>query len=360
MTTRIGIYSGRPFSLPIGGGPSYNRPTQPLPSSIEIISGNSAPYSSYQDLDTFVSHDGIFNSYADNLLFDRIWFTPSEVNARFITAASYYPITIWNAYLRANKPFTGITSFNPAGTSITDPTPYNLQPTADTHSIGLLNPDIGVTITVNKDGPSIQNTNYYLTIAAVMYPIAVRGVRTMSLAAFPDFATSPKFTYTYETTLFQSERGKEQRRVLRDIPIRTLSGDYLLEGIEGQKFFNKILYGHDKLFATPIINELMKPTVLTTGTNVISISGTTADKWNFVNFCDFIIITDGTQIETHEIVSYTSNTITTLSNIILTWDTKITLIYPAYLSVADNIKVVNNTNSVSTVSIDWIEKKVAI
>lgn len=296
---------------------------------------------------------GIMGARPEDFMFERIWIIPNEINAQLITAASTYTIALWNAFQRENKVFSAVSSLTPDGTAITTPSlPYNLQPTAEGQ----------VVITIYKDGPSIQQTTYYLTIGGVVYEIPLRGLRVMALAKLLNWATEPEITYTYETSIFQSERLKEQRRSVRDIPNRTLKGEYLVQTTYGQQLLNMIQYGHDKLFAVPIIDEAMIPTIITTGGTSITISNSTSDMWNFLNLCSYIGIYEPStnQVEIHEVDSYTANTITTAANIVNTYDVNSTTLFPIFFGSIQSADINPETTELSKITMEYQERKVSI
>jgi len=296
---------------------------------------------------------GIMGARPEDFMFERIWIIPNEINAKLITATDTYTIALWNAFQRENKVFSAVSSLTPDGTAITTPTlPYNLQPTAEGQ----------VVITIYKTGPSIQQTTYYLTIGGVIYEIPIRGLRVMALAKLLNWATEPEITYDFETSIFQSERLKEQRRSVRDIPNRTLKGEYLVQSTYGQQLLNRIQYGHDKLFAVPIIDEAMIPTTITTGGKSIIISNSTSDMWNFINLCQYIGIYEPStnQVEIHEVDSYTANSITTTADIVETYNVNDTTIFPIFFGTIQSANISPETTEMSRVDIEYKERKVNI
>jgi len=297
--------------------------------------------------------DGVYNGCAENLLFERIWLRPNTVNARFIVSASSQTINIWNAFQKTKKPFTSYSAYNPTGTTITTgPLPALLQPTAD----------MNITIGVDKVGPSIQDTIYSLIINGVLYQIPVRGIRILILTDIFNYATEPELSYRYVTSVFTSERGKEQRRSLQDLPTRSIKGSYLIGNKAGQLMLNRIQYGHDKLFAIPILDEQMTPTAIATGGKLINLSTPTTTRWNFINNCSYIAIIEPStnQAEVHEIDSYTASTITTVNNIVYTWNTGTTRIFPVFFGVVDTLSISEETDTLQKVNISYEEKNVSV
>ena len=68
-----------------------------------------------------------FLSIGDAMIFDRIWFTPEEIDAEFITEDTEHEIRIWNAFLSTDKILTNIASSSPTGTDLDSPsTPYTI------------------------------------------------------------------------------------------------------------------------------------------------------------------------------------------------------------------------------------------
>ena len=295
--------------------------------------------------------NGVYQGFGNDLVFERIWVVPDEVNARYITTDISHTVNIWNAYQHINKYFTNVSAYNPTGTSIVNPTlPFNLQPTAD----------LNITINVFRIGPSVQYSIYSLTIGGVVFQIPVRGLRILALAELPDFGPNPEMTYNYDTSVFSTDRSKEQRRSIRDIPIRELKGEFLVRGTPGQQFINRIQYAHDKILGIPIIDEALIPTNIATGAKSITLSNTTTDKWNFINLCSFIGIWDPleNQVEIHEVDSYTANTITTVNNIQLTYQLENTTIFPVFFGVVSSVNINEITDGIEKVSVEFQETNI--
>ena len=296
--------------------------------------------------------DGIYTGFGNDLVFERIWVVPNEVNARYITTDTSHTVNIWNAYQHINKYFTNVSAYNPAGTSIVNPTlPFNLQPTAD----------LNITINVFRIGPSVQYSIYSLTIGGVVFQIPVRGLRILALAELPDFGAEPELSYGYDVSVFTTDRNKEQRRSIRDIPLRELKGEFLVRGTPGQQFINRLQYAHDKILGVPIIDEALIPTNIATGAQSITLSNTTTDKWNFINLCSFIGIWDplGNQVEIHEVDSYTANTITTVNNIQLTYQLENTTIFPVFFGVISSLRITEHTDGIESAQIEFKETKIS-
>lgn len=315
---------------------------------------DAAEYPTTDIIDTSITSGGLNDAaYGLDFIFERIWLFPKDIAAKLITATDNYTITIWNAYLKEKQVFSAVSSLTPDGTSIsTDTLPHTLQPMGEAEA----------TITIFKVGPSIQQTSYYFTIGGVLYEVHITGLRVIALAKLFNWVNETSIIYKYETSVFQSERLKEQRRSVRDIPLRTLNGEYLVQSTYGQQILNMVQYGHDKLFAVPIVDETLIPTVITTGGKSITLSNSTSDKWNFLNLCQYIGIYQPSlnQVEVHEVASYTANTITTVANIVNTYDVNDVSIMPIFFASIQNAEISNETNDLSKIAIQYQEKKVSI
>jgi hypothetical protein len=163
-----GVQSGLTFSTLSDAAVMARDPQSGGTDAIWIgASPDMGDFDSNNPINAPASISGILNSYADNLLFGRLWIDPVDIDKGLITAASTTAVSVWNAYRGVSKMFNSIAVVSPGGTTIVNPTPYNLQPTAD----------INVNITILKSGPTIQYTTYNFDIDAVVYPIIVRGTR---------------------------------------------------------------------------------------------------------------------------------------------------------------------------------------
>jgi len=288
-------------------------------------------------------------TYGDDNLFHRVWVSPLLIEVGFITEDDQFEVKIWNAWLAREVDFTAVSSIAPEGTLITYPTlPYTI-----TRSDSLI-----LTLDLYKEGPPVQDTFYGLTIDGDLYTTNITGTRVLPVE--PDIQWDESLTISYEfaTIMYQDGvRFQEQRRPLMEWADRVISATYLLEGNSAHKFFNVLSYGHDKVFGCPIYNEKMVASSITVDSNIIPLVTATDDLYNLNNNANYIIIVDHENelAEIKEIEAIASAQITTVKDIVETFDVGSTFIYPALISLLYAVSFTEQSDNVETMQVEFRE-----
>ena len=287
-------------------------------------------------------------TYGRDFIFNRLWFSPTEIDAGFITEDQITNIEIWNAWEDEQLVFSMAAGVDSDGTTLLLPKlPRILQPGAE----------LTLPLTVHEVGPAIQATVWTITIGGVDYQVVVSGIRVLSMAVPPNWESPLSLTYRFDSVMFQTERFHEQRRPMFDLPIRILSAKYLVQARESQVFFNLASYAHDKLFGVPIYNEMLVPTQADNGDTTIKLATPTADMYNLNNNAEYVMIIDHANEvgEIKGIDTISANEIETTRPITGAYAIKNIRVYPIFFGLLKRIGFSEATDRHSVVELEFEE-----
>ncbi len=287
-------------------------------------------------------------SYAHDLLYNRIWVFPLRIAGGFITEEQTHEITIWNAHLERSADWTAIGVINQEGTDFDYPTfPYTLPPTGDTVR----------DLTIEAAGPPLQDTTWQLTVDGLGFDIYVDGIRIVPLEPEPNWQNNIQMSYGFSTVMFNTARFFEQRRALQEISTRKMTLNFVVKDFAAQRLFNRIAYGHDKIFGVPIYQEKLYPTAVTQGTNTIQHSNNSQYYWNLRNRTTFVAIVDHENhlVEIKEITSVTDYNIALKTAILESFDVTRTIVYPVLFATVSSVKYSEPSSHVRTATIEFGE-----
>jgi hypothetical protein len=287
-------------------------------------------------------------NYLTDMLMNRIWVTPLRIAGGFITEEQIYEITIWNAYLERSVDWTAIAVIREPGTQFDFPAfPFSFAPTAS------INRDL----TIDRFGPPLQDTYWQLTIDGLVFEIYVDGIRVVPLEEEPNWESEIKMAYNFQTVMYNTERLHEQRRALQEISSRKTNFTFVLEQLRNHRFFNRIAYGHDKIFGVPIFSEKLFPTAVTQGTTLITHSNSNEFMWNFQNRMQFVMIANHEDriLEIKEVLSFTDYQITLKATITESFDINKTVVYPCLFCVVGGAKYNEKSSHVQTADLEFKE-----
>jgi len=174
----------------------------------------------------------------------------------------------------------------------------------------------------------------------------------------PNWESGISVKYSYLTSLISSQRYKEQRKAMRDIPLRSISFDMLLDS-SSMEIFNYIIACLQKIMYVPLFNE--RVLCKSTGDNLSVID--TEDTENFYNLRrlspeNVIVNTPGsiygeTQIQT---VSGTIDDGTIpVDPISMSYISDVTTIYPALPATLSSIKKTSESAKLDTYNLTFDE-----
>jgi hypothetical protein len=311
--------------------------------------GELGPYL-YEHLDSSQHYDGIYVGYPEGLLYNRIWVRPREVDGGFIIADANFPISLWNAYQYSFVSMTDVQVENQPGTTLTYPhLPFLFGPMGE----------LSVVLTILKFGPSLQSTQWKLTIAGVEYVIDVFGLRTLGLPDIHNWVENHTMIYKFETLIYQSATLKEQRRPLQLEPTRATKIGFLVQRVSSEIFFNRLNYGHDKVFSVPVYNEPIVATSIPQGGSTLTLTTDTTDLYDLNNFADYVCLiqAEDNLIEVLQIDSISQYSITTTGNVVSLFTPEKTTIFPVFWGVLTNLEIEHATSVVDRISTEFQEYK---
>ncbi|MCK5605702.1 hypothetical protein KAR91_27655 [Candidatus Pacearchaeota archaeon] len=290
----------------------------------------------------------LLHSYGDDQIYERIWFKPNEIAAGFISEDKPYIISIWNAYQTTIKQITGIVPTNPAGTALTaDTLPTDIPPTGERLH----------TITVLRDGPTTQDTQYSYTIDGIVFVVDIQGQRIIPFSFEPNWIQDVSLTYLMQTIISNNRLFVEQRRPLLDEIVREQKFALLVNQIEAQRVINDYSFANEKLLAVPVYQEHMTTTTAITGATVLAIVEDFTKFYNLNNLSDFVFLLDRAtgKHEVKGVASIGGGNITLDNAVGETLDKASTSIYPAMLATFREVSVAHPTDNIAEISAEFQE-----
>lgn len=292
----------------------------------------STPAISKQDRSGVLGH-----SFVTEQIYERIWVTPSEIEAGFIADQKDYKISIWNAFQSSSKEITDIDVENQAGTMlIYGSLPILLPPNGEEiHDLYILKP-----------GPATQETIYFYEIDGNDYVVEISGQRIVPFPHEPNWSGGIKLAYNFQTVVTRARTHKEQRRPMLDRMFREESATFVfLDYLEATKAQNRLAYGHGKVLGIPIYTEPIIPSSGLFGNTVISTLTSLAYLWNLQNLTDFVIIIDFVNYlyEVKELQAIGVNSLTFKKMVSVNLDKDSSTIYPIFLSSLESMKFTHHS-----------------
>jgi hypothetical protein len=268
------------------------------------------------------------HSYGDDQLFWRIWFEPETIDAGFIVESVEHNIKIWNAYLDQLATITAISGVDEDGTTLD----YETPPI----KIGKFG-DKWFTLTIETDGPPIQDSSWEFTVEGVTYDSQIDGIRIVSMPWEPDWDSKYRVEIHMETAIDRNSYFAEQRRPLRHLPLYKFSLRYKETGVPAQLLKHTIAYGHDKVFGVPVYNEHCYPSASFYGSTTINTSNDLSTNWALNNRADYVVIIDHTTMEAEvkEISSVSSNSIEVTIAVATNFNYLTSIVYPLIMCTCD-------------------------
>jgi hypothetical protein len=289
--------------------------------------------------------------YGDYFVFNRIWLFPRRFSIGFIVETFDSTITIWNAYLDRSVDFSNFDSLRELGTGVMTPSLPKTINRTDHFDLGMV---------VFREGPTTQDTIYYLTIDGEVFEVFITGFRVLIFHYPPNWGALPEIEYEFHTTSIITPNLVEQRRALSDESWISISNEYHFSYLQSQKIFNLISFGHDKVFGVPIFSERLNIATLTETS--ITFLNTDLDKYfNFsTNSQGYIIITDHkNKAEMKQVFSFDLATKTVVFEypLLVEFDLKYTSAYPVLFAYIKSVRKVDETDEMDIYKIDFKEYK---
>jgi len=295
------------------------------------------------------SHIGVISpSAGDFLIYGRVWLTPTEIDAGFITEESETDIKIWNANIYSTVDITAVSSILPDGTD------FSL--TSVPITLGIDEEKV-YTMTIEQSGPPVQETYYTITIGGIDYEVYIHGTRVIAIDEEANWLRPPEMRYAFQTVIAVSPTFVEQRRALTHRMIRETLVRYTINSTPARRLSHTLMYGHDKVFGVPIYNEVrvLSAGVITGGLS-LPIIGTTTDLWNLTNLCNHVLIADygNDIIEIKEIDSVGASAITLERGLINNFPIGAS-VYPCFFASLKAIRLTSKTDDYDEMTAEFKE-----
>lgn len=238
----------------------------------------------------------ILTSFFD-YFYNRIHITPSVLELGNITANTSAEVEVWNAYL-TDKNVTSDSFSNDSGVEVTGQSaPYTLPP------LGFEVYDV----TVLEDGPATIQLSLGWVIDGSIYGFEVSASRIIPFFYPPNWSRNVTENLEWRTSIGSSFSGEEQRQQIRSKPRRSWSYNVLLKGDNARNVYFDILGFQNKTFGLPVWHDKVKLlSPVSPGATVISVN---TSGYGF-EVDSIVFIHHEGLVETHEIASFTSTTIT--------------------------------------------------
>lgn len=282
-------------------------------------------------------------------LWNRVYVSPQEVAAEFITEFSQHDIVVWNAYFYQNVDLTDVQVINQDGTGLTYP---NLPKTIPRTWNEVLDLDI------YEDGPPTQDTDWKITVAGTEFNLDVTGIRVIAYTANVDFNTPPQLVYSFLTSIARHPRYlKEQRRPIQRLPFRNIDLTAHSEGLELQKLSNLLHYGKNKVFAVPIYTEGMQ--IASFGSSSLTVSTDPTYLYNLQNNCEYcMILNHSTGLgEVKSLTSLVGSVLSFGSSISGSYTIYNSSVYPCVFSYVKSAKITPETKGQGVIVVSFGEFK---
>jgi len=229
--------------------------------------------------------------------YNRIHVLPAVLDLGNVTANASVQTVLWNAYTE-DRLVASDSLANDAGVEVVgEAAPFTLTPL----SFRIYE------ITVLQDGPATVALNLGWVVSGEAVGFSISATRIIPFFYPPNWQREVSETLEWRTTIGSSFTGEEQRQQIRSKPRREWAYSVLLNGDKGRNAYFDILGFQNKTFGLPVWTDKSFLTARAdAGDTVISVS--TTNK-GFVAG-SIVFVNTGDLVETHEIASLTTGTIT--------------------------------------------------
>lgn len=191
------------------------------------------------------SFTGRISEGLEEILLDRVYYSPLAIDAGIIADASDHDIFIWNA----NRTPVSITQIQvvPASgvTIIPDSVPQIISAGNDTT----------VVVRVEKIGPPVQNSSVIFTIESENYTTTVKGRRIVLFEFEPDGGDGITMNYAFNTKRYQNSFFVEQRGPRWEKLMRVIKQTFIEEDEVARHLVNEVRNKANILVGVPLYVE---------------------------------------------------------------------------------------------------------
>ncbi len=292
--------------------------------------------------DAVKAHDFIYDQ-----ILNRIWFSPSSIDAGFITDDTPYDVWVWNAYRDHDLTVSGVTPADHEGVSF----PVNLP--AKIPSMQERKWPLAVT----EKGPAVMDLVFSLVMDGKLYPIRITCMRAILMTLEPDWSDGVSFSLAFDTVIATGGTLKEQRRPLVPVPARELSVSYVTEGLEDQVLLNKVSWCHDKMVGVPLYHEPVYVADVEEGDMILEPVTDITGCLNLNRLCRYVILINRVSglYGLYEIESLEGGYITLTKPVPYSYPGADTVVYPVFFALIASVDHDSLTRSAGQARITFRE-----
>jgi hypothetical protein len=319
---------------------SSNAPTTPLNS---FFFGTHTPVITTPIIE---EHNGFLHSKAVSIIEHCIYVSPLSFELGLITENTYKTMSLWNASQEMQYLIDIIIDGQQGIILEGLEPPYQIMPETI----------LCFDLTILETGKPQQDTT--ITFTFQEHPPIIVQISGNRIIGFPYLANTGDFTldYNFETTIWNSDRFKEQRRSLTDKFTRSLSAGFLYQDEEQKQLLRFLADNYNKVLAIPCYNEPLFFSGDIQNQSIIALNDSTEflDNLEEATYC--VIIDNETHIsEVKEILYYTSDTIVFSNNVLKYFNFETSAIFPAFLGLINEKNIGEIVSSFSQTDLTFKE-----
>lgn len=276
-----------------------------------------------------VSFDGVkAHDYLYDQILNRIWFSPSSIDAGFITDNKPYDVWIWNAFRDHAVTVSEVTPSDHDGVSFPVTFPAVIPSMQERKW----------TLTVTENGPAVMDMVFSLIMDGSSYPIHITCMRVILMTVEPDWNDGISFSLAFDTIISTGKTLLEQRRPLIPVPARELTATYITEGIDDQILLNKVCWCHDKMVGVPLYHEPVYIEDVEPGSAVLMAVSDIAGYFNLNRLCKYVIIINRMSglYGLYEIESISGQSLTLTKPVPYDYSGTDTVVYPVFFALIES------------------------
>lgn len=291
-------------------------------------------------------------AFTDEVILGKTYFTPRLIESGFITEDSEHSILIWNS-AQTSKEISSIAGESITGTELVhDSTPININSESDvTHTLSVL-----------KEGPPFQSSEYTYTIDGLFFVLLVTGQRIEPFLFDPDWSQSYKCSYSFNTVLSRTKKFVEQRRPLLESARREIECGFWEQGLVMQRVHNELKRFNSIAIGVPIFQEILELTSNPQDELTATFRQDLSPFFNLNNSTTFLLIKDLQNIDNHEVKEISSidlenNEITFTNTVKNSYTPSQCIVYPIFIGQTESFQPEYLTDQHAKFTLKFIELK---
>lgn len=252
--------------------------------------------------------------------YNRVHVTPTTIACGNIVTPQTQSITIWNAWISAQRTLTTITPTNADGITVTAPAalPSVYKPLQVKT----------MELAISNLGPPNLSAIYLLTFDNTSRMVYVTGSRIVAWTVPPDWSRGVLERLEWRTDVMTAHDGSEQRVAIRQLPRRSFEFEFWTDSQQLRRKLEALLWNWGALvWALPIWTDgTTLSAAATAGDTTVSVVSTS--NRDFIEGGLAVFITDALTFEVAEILSVGSTSLVLARQLERGWSDA-TRVYPA-------------------------------